>query len=57
MFHPLPPRPRPLTRDELQRVFGGCNTSGQSCQSSKDCCAYHYCETGKCAKGTPYWPR
>lgn len=54
MTHPLPARPRPLTADQMKDVYGGCNTTGGACGSSKDCCQYYYCETGKCAAGIPY---
>ncbi len=40
LFHPLPPRARPLTRDELSAVFGGCNEDlpkGAACAYDCEC--------------------
>jgi len=51
LSHPLPPRPRPLTADQVKKVFGGCNSEGGACSSSKDCCQYYHCESGKCIGG------
>jgi len=45
--HPLPPRPHRPSRDELRRVFGGCNESG-ACTSQKDCCTGYGCQNGQC---------
>lgn len=39
----LPLRPRKLTDDDLEGVFGGCKASGKKCGSSKDCCNNKKC--------------
>ena len=44
--HPLPPRPRQLTPDELKRVFGGCIANlNEYCGVPSDCCV------GRCVHG------
>jgi len=50
LSHPLPPRPRQLTPDELQRVFGGCGTLDNPCLKPEDCCDGYGCDWAKCYK-------
>ena len=39
----LPLRPKKLTKDDLEGVFGGCKADGTTgCSDNKDCCS------GKC---------
>lgn len=36
----LPLRPKKLTEDELEGVFGGCKENGSyGCSNNKDCCS------------------
>jgi hypothetical protein len=57
----LPHRPRPLTTDELNQVFGGCAAKNQWCAQDKDCCAgtpekgmqYYGCVANFCSSYSP----
>ena len=53
--HPLPPRPRPLTANELSRVFGGCIANlNEYCGVDSDCCAGLICDPShKICKESP----
>jgi hypothetical protein len=51
--HDLPPRPRPLSGDDLSAVFGGCIQLGKTCPPNSTSCCY-----GACLLYKPYpnWP-
>ena len=38
LTRPLPARPRAVTLDELNRVFGGCANLWAACVKDSDCC-------------------
>jgi len=51
--HPLPPRPRRLTPDEVSRVFGGCTNLGGGCTKDDECCGSGWDITvNECSGGT-----
>jgi hypothetical protein len=41
----LPPRPQPLSAEEISSVFGGCGNYKDPCKNSSDCCAGRLCDS------------
>lgn len=51
---PLPPRPRRMIHEELQRVFGGyVATCDGNCATYCDCCDGYACTNQKCVFTPP----
>lgn len=48
VFKELPKREQPLTINDLDDIFGGCETIGYACGDHKDCCMKILCWANMC---------